>query len=460
MPLQMQNNPANLNMRPKAIWNLAWPQLLMMYVMFFSGIVSIWAAGKIGSDIQASLGLTLQCLMFIMVIIMSISSGAMAAITQSIGMGKITRAKLYILTTVLGSFLLGLAMALPAWILADPILILVQTPENILPLSRKIWHVAILGLPLQYVYSATSVLFRATRQVFPPLFVSFLTCAANFIGCLGFGLGMFGMPDYGFMAIIWTTTISQSLGAFANCWLLRRSGYLRFWPLPTWVWLKKALPYLFRVALPAGAAQIVWQSGYLTLFMLIASLPKDSVNALAGLTAGLRAEALIFMPAMAFNMTCAIITGNCLGMGKPNQARRLGLILTGVAVGLMSVFAASAWPFRTEIAAFLSEDPLTQAQIVNYLSWNLAGTPFTTASQVMSGIMVGAGATQYNLIVNGGSFWVIRIPLGWFLGHKIWGNANGVFAAMVASSVTQALLMLYVVIFVNWQRFAMKKNFK
>lgn len=455
----IHSQPApNLNMEPKAIWRLIWPQMLMMYLMFFTGIITIWVAGKLGSDVQAALGLTLQCVMFIMIVIMSISSGAMAAITQSLGMGKIIRARLYISTTVIGSLLLGLIMAFPAWFLTDPILQLIQVPEKIMPLARQIWHVAVIGLPLQYVYAATSVLFRATRQVLPPLWVAALICLVTFFGSLGFGLGWFGLPNFGFMGLIWVNTASQCFGAIINCLLLFKSGYLRLSPLPTLAWLRKALPYLLRVALPAGAAQIVWQTGYLTLFVLVASLPKDSVNALAGLTAGLRAEALIFMPGMAFNITCSILVGNSLGLGKPEQARKLGLILTGIAAGSLSIVAGLLWPFRSSIAALLSEDAATQTQIVSYLSYNLAGTPFSIASQVMGGIMVGAGATQYNLLVYGGTFWAIRIPVGWYLGHIVWQTASGVFAGMVASSVVQALIMLYVVTFVNWSRFAMKRQ--
>lgn len=430
----------------------------MMYLMFFTGFTSIWAAGQIGSDAQAAIGMVTQCAMFIMVVIFSISSGATAAITQSIGMGKMTRAHLYIATMVLGSLLLGVVMAIPAWIFASPILDMVKLPPNIRPLGHEIWNIAVIGLPLNYVYQATGVLFRATRQVLPPLQVSVLVCLANLICSLGFGLGWFGFPVFGCAGIMWANVISQSCGALANCFLLRKSGYLRFHPFPTLRWLRLALPYLLRVALPAGAAQLVWQSGYLTIFILVASLPRDSVAALAGLTAGLRAEGLLFMPAMAFSMTNAILVGNSLGMGKPEQAKRLGLILTGIATGGMTLAALAIWPFRADIAAFLSSDGATQAQIASYLSYNLVGTPFSIASQVMGGIMMGAGATQFNLIVYGGTFWAVRVPLGWLLGHKLWQSASGVFAAMLISQSIQTLIMLYVVVKVNWAAYAMRKN--
>lgn len=445
----------NLSASPKAIWRLTWPQMLMMYILFFSGVITIWVAGQISSDAQAALGLVTQCAIFLMVVIMAISSGATAAISQSLGMGKTLRARLYIVTTVLGALGLGVIMSGVALLFEDQILILIKTPEQILPMARKILRVAIIGLPLQYVYSCSGVMFRATRLVLPPLWVSSIICVFNFVFALGFGLGKFGFPNFGYMGLIWVNVACSGLGALLNCLLLVRSGYLQFRRLPDLKWLKRAAPYLIKVALPAGAAQIVWQSGYLTLFVLVASLPRDNVSALAGLTAGLRAEALIFMPGMAFNMTASILVGNSLGQGKPKRARRIGLQLTAVAAIIMSVIALFIWPFREEIAVFLSQDDATRAQIVSYLSYNLVSTPFTIASQVMGGIMIGAGATVYNLVVYGGSFWLIRLPLGWLLGHIVWQSSSGVFAAMVASQVIQTFAMLYVVLRRDWQKHAM-----
>lgn len=76
------------------------------------------------------------------------------------------------------------------------------------------------------------------------------------------------------------------------------------------------------------------------LFVLVASLPADSVNALAGLNAGLRVEALLFLPGMAFNMSVAVLVGNSLGAGKPAEARRVALDMVSLAAITMSFMAA------------------------------------------------------------------------------------------------------------------------
>ena len=257
-----------------------------------------------------------QCGIFLMVVAMAISSGATAAVSQSLGALKVARAQRYVATTVIGCFVLGFVMALLGWRFGDAILGMLMVPDSIMPVTKELWQVSMLALPAQYVYAATGVMFRATRQVIPPLWVAAVVCAANLLACLGFGLGWFGLPNWGYMGLAWATVGAQCLGAVCNCALLAHSGYLQRRTLPTPRWLKAGLPYLVKVALPAGAAQIVWQSGYLTLFVLVASLPFDSVNALAGLTAGLRVEALLFLPGMAFNMSVAAVSYTHLDVYK------------------------------------------------------------------------------------------------------------------------------------------------
>ena len=162
------------------------------------------------------------------------------------------------------------------------------------------------------------------------------------------------------------------------------------------------------------------------------------------------------MPGMAFNMSAAVLVGNCLGAGDKARAGRVALQMVGIAAGIMSLVAAALWPFRQELAALLSHEAETQANIVSYLTYNLLSTPFSIASTVMGGVMTGAGATRYNLLVYGGTFWLVRLPLGWLLGHHLWGTASGIFCAMLVSQCLQTFIMLYVLLRRDWARFAMR----
>ena len=445
----------DLSTSPRAIWRLTWPQMLMMFFFFCLGLCDVWTAGQISGDVQAAFGLVAQCAMFLNVLVMAMSSGAMAAVSQSMGANRLRRARRYVSMTVCLALLLGICVGILAFIGQDTLFALLMTPENILPTTLSYWGISLFTLPAAYVFAATGVMFRATRQVFPPLFVAAFMCVGNLLGNLGFGLGWFGLPVFGYKGIAWTTFACTCMGAVCNSLLLARIGYLSAADIPPLRWIRRAAPYLLKVALPAGTAQIVWQSGYMALFAVAASLPTDSVNALAGMTAGMRAEALLFLPGMAFSMTASVMVGNSLGAGNKETARRLALQLAGSGSLLMSLVAAALWAFIPEIATALSAVPAAQAQTVNYLHYNFLATPFTVCSMVLGGAMTGAGATRYNLFVYGGSFWCLRLPLALYLGHHVWTSAEGIFLAMLASQAVQSLIMLYVLLHADWTRFAM-----
>jgi Na+-driven multidrug efflux pump len=77
---------------------------------------------------------------------------------------------------------------------------------------------------------------------------------------------------------------------------------------------------------------------------------------------------------------------------------------------------------------------------------------------VLGGALTGAGATMYQMAVVGTAAWAIRLPLAWLLGHVVYEEAEGIWIAMLCSMIVQALAMLMVYQFTNWQRFAMRGN--
>lgn len=444
-----------LDTSPRTIWKLTWPQLLMMYLHFCIGFVNVWVAGQLGATIQAAFGVVMQCVIFMLLVSNALSSGGVAAVSQSVGAGLFRRSRRYVALIIAMNFVIGILLSVLGHMLQDGLFTVLMVPESMLTVTREYWAVSLITMPANYVFMSTGVMFRATRQVFPPLVVMIVVCTANVLGALGFGLGYFGLPNYGYMGIAWSSFGCILLGAIINCLLLHRLGYLRKVDMPPLRWIRKGMHYLMRVSLPAGASQVVWNTGYMMLFAIVASLPSDSVSALAGLTAGMRVESLIFMPALAFNMTASILVGNTLGAGNTKEAQRLGLLITACGCVFISLMAVALWPFMTEIAALLSSDPAAQLQTTNYLRFNLISAPFTTASMILGGVMTGAGATRYNLIVYGSSFWLVRLPVAWLFGHIIWQDASGVFMAMLASQAVQSIVMLYVIFKCDWTRFAM-----
>ncbi len=441
-----------------SIWKLAWPQVVMMFFHFTIGFVDVWVAGRLGRNVQACMGIISQAQFFFLVVAMAFANGSVAAISQSAGAGLFRRVQRYVgLGMELGAFL-GLVL-FAGGLLARPLLFTVlQIPEEVEEVARYLFNVYLFILPAYYLFIISNAVFRARKQVLCPLYSIVLVAAVNTLGDLGFGLGYFGLPAYGYKGLAWATFFSVLMGAVFNLLVLRRSGALALKSFAPWRWVRCALPYLLKVAWPAGLMQIIWHSAYLLLFSITASLPAGQVIALAGMSAGLRVESLFYLPAFAFNFTAAILVGHYLGAGNAQEAKRFGYRILGLGMIVVSVITAFAWPWLDEIAAFVAPDPAVHAVAVNYLHYNLAALPFVVVTMVLGGALTGAGATMYQMAVVGTAAWAIRLPLAWFLGHVVYEDAEGIWIAMLSSMIVQAVAMLAVYQFSNWQQFAMRGN--
>lgn len=465
----------------REIWKLTWPQMIMMLFHFLIGFTDVWVAGRIdlasqaqpvasqtvqtahtalathGAGVQASFGIVTQCMFFLLVVATSMSSAAVAAISQALGAGKEARARRYTLLITYGGALAGFCIMLVGLLFREPFLRLLLVPEAIMPVAAYFWGVYLLALPANYLVTVSNAAFRASKRVTAPLATMVFVCAINASSSLGFGLGLWGLPQFGYMGVAWATFFSLMAGAVLNMILLRRCDLLTCsFHLPL-RWIRRAAPYLIKVAAPAAGMQIMWQSGYLVLFTIVGSLPKpaDSVVALAGLTAGMRIESLLFLPAMAFNMTASILVGHFLGAGQKEEAKRIGLRILAFACTSMSLFAVCMWPWVHEISFFLAPNAKVTLETVSYLQYNLFSIPFTVASMTLGGIMTGAGATIYTFVVYTSATWFVRLPCAWFLGHVVWKDASGIFLAMLISQVFQSTTMFLMFLYKDWSKHSM-----
>lgn len=442
----------------REIWTLTWPQVLMMLFQFMVGFTDVWVAGRINSPVQAALGVVTQVFFFLLVIGTAISVSSVAAISQSLGARRFLRAQRYLgLVLNLGIVCCALTL-LVGFTLSSQIMYLMQVPAELLPITDELWVIFMFAIPGQYALIFSSAAFRASKNVKIPLYTSVIVFFVNVILDFGLGLGYFGLPNMGAQGLALGTFISTTAGAAFNILCLTRLGLLSRKSFAPLRWQKKASPYLAKVALPAGANQFSWQLGYMVLFSITAGIPWDSVNTLAGMNAGLRVESILFLPAFAFSSTGAVLVGHYLGAGLPEEAKKVGLRVLGAGVGIMSLMAVCMWPFVDELAAFMAPDPGVQLHAARYIRFNLFSTPFGIGSMILGGILSGAGATIYTFVVYSAATWLVRLPLAWYLGYRLWESSSGIFFAMPVSQLCQFTVIMVIFLRGNWTRFAMRKQ--
>ena len=442
----------------RLIWSLAWPQVLMMLAHFLIGFVDVVVAGRIDREVQASMGLMTQCLFFFLIIAIALANGSVAAISQSMGAGLPRRVRRYVglcLMLAAGFGAIFLFIGLP---LQGLLLDALQTPESIREISGEFLFIYLLTLPAYSVLAVGNAVFRAQRMVRVPLYAMLLVTTLNAVGDFGLGLGWWGFPNWGYQGLAWTTFGAITAGALFILAALWRFSLLRSDAFPPIRWIKRALPYLYKVAWPAGLMQIFWQTGYLALYAVTASLPAGGVEAVAGFTAGMRIESILFLPAFALNMTASVLVGNFLGAGRADEARRTALRILFSGCAAISLCAVLVWIFIEPITALVAPDMAVRLQAADYLLFNLLAIPFTVGSFILAGTMTGAGGTIYTMIVFGACTWLLRLPLAYVLSHLILETSTGIWVAMLASQAVQALVMFYLLLYGNWTKYAMRAN--
>ena len=453
--------PVSAQVSSREIWSLTWPQAVTMFLQFLVGFVDVTVAGYIHPHVQSALGIVTQSQFFLMVVGVALVNGGIAAMSQSLGARLPRRTTRYVGLLFKLTLSCGLLAVLLGHLFREELLHLLGVSEEIFPLTLELWTLLLFALPPSFLNYASVVTFRSHKNVWIPLGTMSIVCLVNLVADLGFGLGWFGMPAFGARGIIWATIIAISLGALVNVSMLYRKKIISAQSFAPWRWEKRALPYIFKVALPAGGSQMLWQLGNMMLYRISNTLPKIGVIATAGLTAGRSIEALLFLPGMAFSFTGSILVGHCLGAGNKSEAKRVGMLVVVGGSAIMSVVAAVLMLFVDDIAAFVAPDPAVAAVAKSYLVYNLLATPFTVTSMIMAGIFSGAGATLYSLLAFSTATWLVRLPLAWYMGHIVWEDASGIFAAMLCSQIVQACICVCLFQWRDWYRFASTaKRFK
>jgi len=114
--------------------------------------------------------------------------------------------------------------------------------------------------------------------------VCLLNIALNFIYVFKTSLG--------FKGIALATVSSVFIGSLVNLIWVKR--LMRSTNSFAWDPMKRVL----RIGWPIGVLQTLWQLASMVLFLILSALPEKRVETLAALTAGLRIESVIYLPAL------------------------------------------------------------------------------------------------------------------------------------------------------------------
>lgn len=447
----MKNTPPALPTFSE-IASLTLPQMGLMLCHLAMSLTDMWVVGRLDNATLAALGMVSQIFGLLMLLTSIVGSGCMAVVSQSLGAGRVLRARRYA-GLILGlSFTVGSGIALLG-LLTLPLLLTVLAPGSVVQAASlhqglsqdlhqalRIFALASLcQLPFYYCLIMMNSLFRAHKMVWLPFATLCVMAAANLAGSAGLGLGLWGLPHLGYVGVAAATLGSTVLGAGLNLALITGKGILCRQSFASWRWNKVAYVRLLRIGGPATLGHLAVQIGGLALLSCLAALPQGAVAAVAGMTLGLRVQGILLFPTAALGMTLTILTGHMLGARHKAQVYAFGkqaAVWTGL---IMAVCALGLYLCRRMVAEFFSLDAVVVQQAEQYLLFACIGLPLQNAAQMLHAVFAGAGATRLPCLASCAGLWLVGIPLAYALGHGLQWGATGVYTGMVCGHIVMAL---------------------
>jgi Na+-driven multidrug efflux pump len=172
----------------------------------------------------------------------------------------------------------------------------------------------------------------------------------------------------------------------------------------------------------------------------------------AAYTIALRLLEFAFLPAWGLGNAAATLVGQNLGAGKPERAEQSVWRAGQYNVIFMTILGALMLLFAPHIVGWFSSD----SEILRYGTHCLrilgVGYPMYAIGMIVVQALNGAGDTGTPSILNLICFWMLQIPLAYWLATDIGVGPEGVFIAIVIAESMLTILAVLVFRSGKWQQ--------
>ncbi|MBZ5604389.1 MAG: MATE family efflux transporter [Acidobacteriia bacterium] len=408
----------------RAITLLAIPMVLEASMESLFAIVDMFWVARLGSNAVATVGLTESVLTLLFAVAMGLSTATAALVARRIGEKNTDGAA----DAAMQAILLGLGFAgvigiAGAWFAPDVLRIMgasdaiVQTGAG----YTRVIYGSSASVMLLFLINGV---FRGAGDAALAMRVLWIANVINILlnPLLIFGLGPF--PKLGVMGSGVGTTIGRSAGVLIQFWALTRGKSRVVVHLKHLRLHGEVMATLIKVSAGGIFQYFVGVASWIGLVRMAASFGSIAT---AGYTLAIRIVIFALLPSWGMANAAATLVGQNLGAKKPDRAEQsvwragfYNMIFLGI---VALVFVA----FATPLVSIFTDDAGVVPVASHALRLISYGYIFYAWGMVMVSSFNGAGDTYTPTVLNALCYWVIRIPLAWWLSFKLAMGPDGVF---------------------------------
>ena len=374
----------------------------------------------------------------------ALSAGGAVVISQLLGKGNPIESRhaakqLIWVVTAMATFL-----ALIAIVFRKPILSLIfgSIEADVMKNALIYFLFTAMSYPFLGVYNACAAIFRSMGNskisMVASLIINCINVSGNAILIFGFGLGAAGAAI--------ATLVARVVGAVIMIALLKNKKNIIF--IEKLFSFKpdfKIIKRICAIGIPTGFENGLFQFGKVLTQSVVATFGTAQIAANA---VGNTLAAFQYMPGIAIGLALVTVVGQCVGAGKPDDAKKYAKKLIGVTYMLM---------FGVTVGLLLCLKPIINFYGLGAESAHLAKLLIITHSIAIclvhpcafaiTNAFRAASDVKYPLVISITSMWVFRVGFSYLCGLYLGWGAMGVWLAMYCDWIFRACV--YVTHFVR-----------
>ena len=413
-----------------------WKLLLLFALPLMAGnifqqmytVVDTAVVGKVlGVDALAALG-TVDWLNWLTLgTIQGFTQGFSILLAQRFGAGDYGRLRQALVNAVFLSVLFAAAVTAGSQAAAEPVVILLKTPEEIRPVSMAYLRLLFAGLPVVTAYIFAAAALRALGDGRTPL----IAMAAASLTNIALDLWFVKELRWGVQGAAAATVIAQCLAAVCCIWRLCRVEVLRL----TREDCRLSAPLcgrLMMLGLPMALQNTIIAVGGMIIQTIVNGF---GVAFIAGYTATNKLYGVLEMAATSYGYAMTTYAGQNLGAGKLDRisrGMRAGMVIalaTSAAVAAV-MLGAGRWILSWFISGEAAQSEAALAAAVKYLGLMSACLPVLYVLHVSRSCVQGMGNTLLPM-ASGVSEFVMRTG-GALLLPAVMGETGVMWAEVLA----------------------------
>lgn len=332
------------------------PLMLSGILQLLFNAADIIVVGRFaGSESLAAVGSTSSLINLLVNVFIGLSIGANVLVAQFYGAQRRKDLEETVHTAMLLAALGGVFLIVLGVALADPLLEMMGTPEDVLPLAALYMKIYFVGMPVTLVYNFGSAILRAVGDTRRPLYflltAGIINVVLNLIFVIQFSMGVAG--------VALATVISQCVSAALIVQCLVRSDAPYRLRRDRLKMTPEKLGLIAKIGLPAGLQGAI--------FSISNVLIQSSVNsfgsvAMAGNTAAANIEGFVYTSMNAVYQTALSFTSQNFGAKKFDRMTKILLYCLGLVTAVGLVLGGGAVLLGRPLLGIYSSDP----QVIQY----------------------------------------------------------------------------------------------